>query len=68
MSYIFPCIADKNKATKKKYTLNERKFYIFYEKIPKLDDRGFRASKIDILQLGNFLQFFFDKFGKNRKY
>ena len=33
-------------------------FYIFYEKIPKLDDRGFRASKIDILQLGNFLHFF----------
>ena len=33
-------------------------FYIFYEKIPKLDHRGFRASKIDVLQLGNFLQFF----------
>ena len=39
MSHIFPCNADKNKATNKKYTLN-------------------RASKIDILQLGNFLQFF----------
>lgn len=58
MSHIFPCNADKNKATNKKYTSNERKFYIFHEKIPKLDDRGFRASKIDILQLGNFLQFF----------
>ena len=33
-------------------------FIYFYEKIPKLDDRGFRVSKIDILQLGNFLQFF----------
>ena len=58
MSHIFLCIAEKNKATNKKYISNERKFYIFYEKIPKLDDRGFRASKIDILQLGNFLQFF----------
>ena len=58
MSHIFPCNSDKDKATNKKYTSNERKFYIFYEKIPKLDDRGFRASKIDILQLGNFLQFF----------
>ena len=28
------------------------------KKIPKLDDRGFKASKTDILQLGNFLQFF----------
>ena len=55
MSHIFPCDADENKATNKKYTLNERKFYVFHEKIPKT---GFRASKIDILQLGNFLQFF----------
>ena len=32
---------------------------IYFMKIfHKLDDRGFRASKIDILQLGNFLQFF----------
>ena len=35
MSHIFPCNSDKNKATNKKYTSNERKFYIFYEKIPK---------------------------------
>ena len=33
--HIFPCNMDKNKATSKKYTSNERKFYIFYEKIPK---------------------------------
>ena len=25
----FPCNADKNKATNKKYTSNEKKFYIF---------------------------------------
>ena len=68
MSHIFPCNADKNKATNKKYTSNERKFYTFYEKIPKLDDRGFRASKINILQLGNFLQFFLTNLEKNRKY
>ena len=58
MSHIFPCNTDKNKATNKKYVSNEGKFYIFYEKIPKLDDRGFRASNIDLLQLGNFLHFF----------
>ena len=58
LSHIFPCNSNKNEATNKKYTSNERKFYIFYEKIPKLDDRGFRASKIDTLHLGNFLQFF----------
>ena len=58
MSHIFLCNSDKNKATNKKYTSNERKFYIFYEKSPKLDDRGIPASKINILQLGNFLQFF----------
>ena len=58
MSHIFPCNSDENKATNKKYTSNERKFYIFYEKIPKLDDRGFKVSTIDVLQLGNFLQFF----------
>ena len=58
MSHIFPCNSDKNKATNKKFTSNERKFYIFYEKIPKLDDKGFKASKINVLQLGNFLQFF----------
>ena len=58
MSHIFPCNADKNKATNKKYTSNERKFYTFYEKIPKLDDRGFKVSKVDVLQLGNFLQCF----------
>ena len=68
MPHRFPCNAYKDKATNKKYTSNERKFYTFYEKIPKLDDRGFRAFKIDVLQLGNFLQFFFNKFGKNRKY
>ena len=28
------------------------------KKIPKVDDRGFRVPTIDILQLGNFLQFF----------
>ena len=64
MSYIFLCNADKDKATNKKYTSNERKFCIFYEKIPKLDDRGFKASKIDILQLGNFMQFFSTNFEK----
>ena len=48
MSHIFPCNADKNKAKNKKYTSKESKFYVFYEKIPKLDDRGFKASKIDI--------------------
>ena len=58
MSHIFPCKYDKNKATNKKYTSNERRFYIFHEKIPKMDNRGFRASKIDILQLGDFLHFF----------
>ena len=58
MSYIFHCDADKSKATNKKYISNERKFYIFYEKVPKLHGRGFRASKIDTFQLGNFLQFF----------
>ena len=68
MSHIFPCNADKNKATNKKYISNERKFHIFYEKIPKLDDKGFRASKIDTLQLGNFLQFFSTNLEKNRKY
>ena len=68
MSHRFPCNADTDKATNKKHTSNERKFYIFYEKIPKLDDRGFRASKVDILQFGNFLRFFFDKFRKNGKY
>ena len=30
----------------------------FMKRFQKLDDRGFRASQIDILQLGNFLQFF----------
>ena len=67
MSHIFHCNADENKATNKKYTSNERKFYIFYEKIPKLDDRGFRASKIDKLQLGNFLQFFSTNLEKKKK-
>ena len=33
-------------------------FICFYQKFPKLDDRGFRASKIDVLHFGNFLQFF----------
>ena len=33
-------------------------FIYFMKRFQKLDDRGFRASKIDILQLGNFLQFF----------
>ena len=39
-------------------------FIYFYQNIPKLDDRGFRVSKIDILQLGNFLQFFSTKLEK----
>ena len=34
MYHIFPCNADKNKATNKKYTSNERKLYTFHEKIP----------------------------------
>ena len=49
MSHIFPCKSDKNKAINNKCTSNERKFYTFYEKIPNLDDRGFRASKINLL-------------------
>ena len=32
MSHIFPFNADKDKAISKKYTLNEKRFYIFYEK------------------------------------
>ena len=35
MSHIFPCNSDKNKATNKKCTSNERKFYTSYENIPK---------------------------------
>ena len=35
MSHIFPCNSYKNKATDEKYTSNEGKFYVFYEKIPK---------------------------------
>ena len=46
----------------------KKDFIYFMKKIPKLDDRGFKVSTIDVLQLGNFLQFFFDKFGKDRKY
>ena len=49
MSHILPCNAYKIKATNKKYTSNERKFYTLYKKIPKLDDRGFRASIINLL-------------------
>ena len=33
-------------------------FTSFMKRYQKLDDRGFRVSQIDILQLGNFLQFF----------
>ena len=33
MYHIFPCNINKNKATSKKFTSNERKLYIFYEKI-----------------------------------
>ena len=44
MSHIFPCNSKKNKATNKKYTSNKRKSYIFYEKIPKMDDRCFKGS------------------------
>jgi len=33
-------------------------FMFFMKRFQTLDDRGFRTSKIDILQLGNFLQFF----------
>ena len=36
----------------------KKDFIYFMKKIPKLDDRGFRVSTIDTLQLGNFLQFF----------
>ena len=35
MSHIFLCNSDKNKATNKKYTSNERKFIHFMKKIPK---------------------------------
>ena len=35
MSHIFPCNSGKNKAKNKKYASNERKYYIFHEKIPK---------------------------------
>ena len=58
MSHIFPFNADKNKAINKKYTSNEIFFICFMKNIPKLDDRGFKVSTIDVLQLGNFLQFF----------
>ena len=58
MSHIFPFNTDKNKAMNKKYTSNEIFFIYFMKKIPKLDDRGFKVSTIDVLQLGNFLQFF----------
>ena len=30
----------------------------FMKRFQTLDDRGFRTSKIDILKIGNFLQFF----------
>ena len=33
-------------------------FMHFMERFQKLYDRGFRGSQINILQLGNFLQFF----------
>ena len=36
----------------------KKDFIYFMKKIPKLDDRGFKVSTIDVLQLGNFLQFF----------
>ena len=39
-------------------------FMYFMKRLKKLNDRGFRGSQIDVLQLGNFLHFF-DKFGKN---
>ena len=39
-------------------------FIYFMKRLQKLDNRGFRGSQIERLQLGNFLQFFFDKFGK----
>ena len=35
ISYCFPCICDRNKATSKKFTLNERKFYTLNSKILK---------------------------------
>ena len=35
MSHIFPCNSNKNKSKNKKYTSNERKYYVFHEKIPK---------------------------------
>ena len=36
----------------------KKDFIYFMKKIPKLDDRGFKVSTIDVLQLGNFSQFF----------
>ena len=58
MSHIFPCNSDKNKATNKKYTSNERRFSInSMKRFQKLDGRGFIGSKIDIIQRGNFLHF-----------
>ena len=36
----------------------KKDFIYFMKKIPKLDDRGFKVFTIDVLQLGNFLQFF----------
>ena len=33
-------------------------FIYFMKRFQKLDNRGFRTSKIDMLQLDNFLQFF----------
>ena len=36
----------------------KKDFIYFMKKIPKLDDRGFKVSTIDVLQPANFLQFF----------
>ena len=33
-------------------------FIYFMKRFQKLDDRGFRVFQIDMLQLGNFMQYF----------
>ena len=44
ISPIFPCICDKIKAANRKYTSNEKKFYIFHAKVlKKLNDKGHRG-------------------------
>ena len=62
--YCFPCIYDRNKATNKKYTLHERKFYTFYAKIVK--NRRLRIQRLSN-RLNLTWQFFCDKFERNGK-